>query len=542
MALYYCDGKRLKFAISGGAHWLTHNKEILNSLNVFPIPDGDTGTNMSLTLQKVLEAFENSDNDFLPDVARIMAHNSLLGARGSSGVILSQILHGFAESIGDKHRISSTDIAGALKASTERAYSAIDKPAEGTILTLLRETADSSAKIANTERDIIKLLYHILETGEEILIKSRDLLPELRDAKVIDAGGQGFLFMIEGMLRAIEGKPIHQIQDTREKMQDINFKIQDSEKQKLKDRGIEDRYCMDFLLMGNIDEETKKKLRSFGSEVIISSDIDITKIHIHTNTPENVLNFVKQYGKIEEFKIEDMEEQRSGFVASGGEMNTPIKNNIGIVSVVLGEGFKEIFKKSGALIVEGGQTMNPSVDEIKSEIDSVNAETVFVLPNNSNIIATAKQAGELSSTGNKKIYVLPTKTVPEGISAMTAFSNENSTEENLNRMNSAIPLVKSGEATKAVKDSINNGIRIKEGDYIGIYNDSIVASNQNRTLALEGLLKKMIDKNDSVVSIFYQSDEEIEHLSARFVHLFSNMDIEFYFGGQPHYDFIVSVE
>ncbi|MDD5529391.1 MAG: DAK2 domain-containing protein [bacterium] len=530
MSIYYCDGKRLKFAVCSGTHWLTQNKEVVNSLNVFPIPDGDTGTNMSLTLQKVTEALENTSNDSLPYIAQTIANNSLLGARGSSGVILSQILQGLAEGIGDKLRIDSMDLAKSLKISSEKAYSSIDKPAEGTILTLLRETANSAVNLAHENKDIITILRDILETGEEVLIKTQNLLPELKKANVVDAGGQGLLFIIEGVLKAIDG-------DDTYLSKIYNPGI--SGKPHIEKTIIEEKYCLDFLLMEKVTEELNEKLKTFGSEVIIASSNnllscntnkqDISKIHIHTNTPDKVIETVRHYGKVEQIKIEDMEAQHSEFVVDKA-----------ILAVVPGDGFGDIFKKLNVRTLAGGQTMNPSVAEIKSIIDSIKASTIFLLPNNGNIIAAAKKAGEHS---NKKIHILSTKTIPEGISAVMAFSHETSVEENIERMESAINRVKSGEITKAVRDSKINGMEIKKGNYIGIYNDSIVNTGKKREQELLNLLKTMITDDDTIISIFYQSqDEDIESLCSNVGKAFPELDIETYYGGQPHYDYIISVE
>lgn len=344
MSIYYCDGKRLKFAIRSSTRWLTHNKETVNSLNVFPIPDGDTGTNMSLTLQKVTEALDNTSNESLPHIAQIIANSSLLGARGSSGVILSQILQGLAEGIGDKLRINSMDLAASFKLSAEKAYSSIDKPAEGTILTLLRETANSATKLANNNKDIITLLKHILETGEKVLIKTQNLLPELKKANVIDAGGQGLLFMIEGVLKAIDGDETYLT---------TQYNPETIGKPHIEKKNIEERYCLDFLLLKKVNKELTAKLKTFGSEVIIASSSnfltsskDMTKIHIHTNTPDKVIETVKHYGKVEQVKIEDMEKQHSEFVTDNSKS--------AVLTVVPGNGFQAIFKRLNVYTLAGG--------------------------------------------------------------------------------------------------------------------------------------------------------------------------------------------
>lgn len=530
MPIYYCDGKRLKRTIQASTSWLTKNKEIVNSLNVFPVPDGDTGTNMCLTLYKVLEDLENVNSDYLPQVARIIADSSLWGARGSSGVILSQILRGFADGIDNKPQADSMDIALCLKKSAVRAYSAIDKPAEGTILTLLREIAESAIKLAQSEKDIVRLLRHLLEVGGDTLVRTKDLLPELKRANVIDAGGKGFLFMIEGVLKLIEGSDFE-----RPAIEAVTKPI-------LQIESIEERYCLDFMLLraAHAPEELKGELETQGKDIVIASSSDITKVHIHTNSPDTVLEIARRYGIVEQIKIDDMEPQI--FVGASGRFAPA---HIGIIAVVSGDGMCDIFKKLNTdIIVEGGQTMNPSVAELKSAIQELQSRKAILLPNNINIIAAAKRAAELS---DKEVYIIPSRTIPEGISALTSFSPEKSMEENIKRMEDSISHVKSGEVTRAVRDAEIGTLKIEVGDYIGIYDHSIKASSkEGAEQALLLLLKAMVDEespSSGLISIFYNNRwVDVDQLSTRVSSTFPELDVEIYYGGQPHYDYIVSVE
>jgi DAK2 domain fusion protein YloV len=512
--------------------WLTQNKEVLNALNVFPVPDGDTGTNMSLTLHTVLKEIEGTESNHLPEVASLIADSSLLGARGNSGVILSQILRGFAEGVGKKKRADSMDIALSLKISASLAYAAVDKPAEGTILTLIREVAETAVELAETEKDIIELLRHILETGEEILVRSKELLPELKRADVIDAGGKGFLFMIEGILKLIEGADLETGTISELPTQSTREAVAHSEP-------LDQRYCTSFVVRANgkLEKELRKKLENKGKDIVIASSGNVIKVHIHTNDPDDAIGTARKYGMIEQVEIDDMEEQYREFIASNG---------IGLIAVAAGDGLKQIFERLNAAVVEGGQTMNPSVSDLKSAIDQMNSEKVFLFPNNSNIIGAAKHAAELSE---KEVRVIPSTTIPEGIATITTFAIDKNMDENAKRMESSLASVKSGAVTKAVRDaelgesSRGTLSQIKEGDYIGIHGNDIGAQGNDADDTLFSLLRKMVDAEDSIISIFHNNkDEDMDQLSSSLSKAFPDLDVEIYYGGQPHYDYIISVE
>jgi DAK2 domain fusion protein YloV len=511
---------------------LTRNKELVNALNVFPVPDGDTGTNMSLTLHTVLKEIEGTESNHLPEVASVIADSSLLGARGNSGVILSQILRGFAEGVAGKKRADSMDIALSLKISASRAYAAVDKPAEGTILTLIREVANTAVELAETEKDIVKLLNHILEAGEEILIRTKELLPELKKADVIDAGGKGFLFMIEGILKLIEGSDFEAEAIRESPTQSTKAAVTHKEP-------LDERYCVSFVVRANgeLEKELRKKLESKGKDIVIASSKNVIKVHIHTNNPDSAIQIAREYGIVEGTEIDDMEEQYREFIASNG---------IGLIAVAAGDGLKRIFERLNAAVVEGGQTMNPSVSELKSAIDQIDAEEVILFPNNSNIIGAAKHAAELSE---KEVRVIPSTTIPEGIATITTFAMDKNMDENMKRMESSLTSVKSGAVTKAVRDaelgeSSRGTLRqIKEGDYMGIHGDNIRGQGENADGTLFSLLKEMVDADDSIISIFHnEKEKDIDQLSSDLNKAFPDLDIEIYYGGQPHYDYIISVE
>ncbi|MBI4722156.1 MAG: DAK2 domain-containing protein [Candidatus Stahlbacteria bacterium] len=517
MSIYYCDGKRLKRGISASVSWLAQNRAAVDALNVFPIPDGDTGTNMVFTLQKVIDGLGTLPTNHLPLIASQIAESSLLGARGSSGVILSQILRGLAEGIGEQKRINSMDLALALRIAAQRAYSAVEKPAEGTILTLIKEIAEAGVIWAKKSKDITLLLSHILEIGEQTLLRTKDMLPELRCANVIDAGGKGFLLMIEGILKLIRGEKFTSTAPATLSKPNIERKK------------MEERYCLSFIIKGTTT--VRKEIELYGKDIVIASMGDITKVHIHTDCTDKILEIAKRYGTVSEVKIEDMQEQHYEF----------IDKQIAVVVVAAGNGICEIFKRLGTdIVIEGGQTMNPSVEDIVSAIQGVAAEKVILLPNNSNIIPAATGAAKIST---KKVHIVPTKTIPEGIAALTAIQPETTIEENMERMSEAIKNVKSGEITQAVRDSKVGESEIIKGNYIGISNHSIVGTSKTKLEMLLLLLKSIVADENSIISIFYNNlDEDVDKLSHNIRNKFNWVDVEFYYGGQPHYDYIVAVE
>ncbi|HID93882.1 MAG TPA: DAK2 domain-containing protein [bacterium (Candidatus Stahlbacteria)] len=534
MPIYYCDGKRLKRTIYASTEWLGQNKELVNALNVFPVPDGDTGTNMFLTLQPAIQRIENMESDYLPDVASMIADSSLWGARGSSGVILSQILRGFAEGVGNKKRINSMDLALSLKIAAERAYAAIDQPAEGTILTVIREIAKAAIEFAKNEPDIVKLLEYILKVGHETLVNTRDMLPELKKANVIDAGGKGFLFMIEGILRLIQGL----------KLEEAALHTRADELPTIHDEEVTHKYCLDFIVKGDAlsANELKAKIKGFGGHIVVVGSDKMLKTHIHTDDPTPILEIAQKYGIVEQVKIDNLEEQQRSFISAVDRMESErIKKEIGVVAIVSGDGLASIF--SGLKvdeIVKGGQTMNPSVSDIQAAINRINADKVIILPNNSNIIHAAKQVKEVV---NKQVYVVPSKTIPQGIAAMVAFSANNDVHENMKRMEASIKAVKSGKVTKAIRDAIFEGLKVEKGEYLGIHDGKIKASSRNPQSTLIALIKAMVTTEDSIISVFYsKKDEKVDDLVEKIKKIFPELDVEIHYGGQPHYNYIVSVE
>ena len=543
MPIYYCDGRRLRRTIEAGASWLSENKELVNNLNVFPVPDGDTGTNMSMTLKTVLAQLANTQSDYLPEVASAVADSSLWGARGSSGVILSQILGGLAEGVGDKEKIGSLDIAYSLKTGSERAYAVIDKPAEGTILTLLREASERAVEFAKRERDIAMLLRYIVERGEEILVETRDLLPELKRAGVIDAGGKGFLLMVEGVLRLIEGLGVEEGRPGATAAYG---------RATVAEEVIAERYCLDFVVKGRAlsVSRLKSKVGGYGDDLLAAGSDSLVKVHIHTDHPDTVLEVASNFGEVEQVKIDDMRQQYERFVApsSGVEVEAPIASSepriasseIGILAVASGEGLINIFENLGTEVVAGGQTMNPSVSDIQKGVEATHSEEIIILPNNSNIIPAAEQVKGLTQ---KRVGVVPTRTIPEGIAAAISFSPAKSFQKNLEDMKSSLRTVKTGELTRAVRDGVFGNLEFKKGDYIGLYNDKLRVSGKDAKTTLFALLREMVDGEDSMISLFCGSQEEnVEALTHEIESLFPDTAVEVHYGGQPHYDYIVSVE
>ena len=534
MPIYYCDGKRLKRTIYASAEWLGQNKELVNALNVFPVPDGDTGTNMFLTLQPVIQRIENMESDHLPEVASIIADSSLWGARGSSGVILSQILRGFAEGVGNKKRINSMDLALSLRIAAERAYAAIDQPAEGTILTVIREIATAAIEFAKNEPDIVKLLEYILKVGQKTLVNTRDMLPELKRANVVDAGGKGFLFMVEGILRLIQGLQLEEA--ALHASVDALPTIHEEE--------ATHKYCFDFVVKGDTlsVNELKAKIKGLGDHIAVVGSDKLLKTHIHTDDPTPILEIAQKYGIVEQVKIDNLEEQQKSFISTVDRIESErIKKEIGVVVIVSGNGLATIFRGLKVdEIVKGGQTMNPSVSDIQAAVDRINANKVIILPNNSNIVHAAKQVKEVV---DKQVHVVPSKTIPQGIAAMVAFSAENDFHENIKRMGTSIKTVKSGKVTKAIRDAMIDGLKVRKGEYLGICDGDIKASGKNPQSTLIALIKAMTDTEDSIISVFYsKKGEKPDNLVDRIEKVFPELDVEIHYGGQPHYDYIISVE
>jgi len=556
------DGLLLKEMIIAGANLLEQNREAIDALNVFPVPDGDTGTNMSLTMKSTVKEIAALDVADAAKLANMAARGALKGARGNSGVILSQILRGFARGIEGCATIDAEAFSKGLRSGADTAYKAVMKPKEGTILTVIRVIAEESQRyVAKKPRTVGDVLDKMIRSGEAILEKTPDMLPALKQAGVVDSGGQGLLTVLKGWRAAYNGEKVEdtvagvgeaatfEFEDDHDSMEEIKFK-----------------YCTEFIIQemneGVTDHDINKfrtRLTRIGDCVVVVGDFEFVKVHVHTNDPGKALQYACELGELVNLKIDNMAEERRERLAKAeaaqkeaekarlaeeaAKQEEP-KKPYGMVAVSLGEGFSSIFTDLGVdHIVEGGQTMNPSIEDILDAINGVGAETVFVLPNNSNVILAASQAAELADDVN--VVVLPTKNVAMGIGAVIAFNPEGDVEENREEMTAAAEQVKTGQITFAVRDTVFEDKEIREGDIIGIHNGRIeTVGSSIHDIALD-LVGHVVEEGDSLITIYYGQDtteEDAQALGTEVAELFGDLDVEVQYGGQPLYYYLISAE
>lgn len=536
MKVEFIDGHLLKNMIISGAQSLENNKQIVNALNVFPVPDGDTGTNMSLTMQSAVKEVKNCKSSSLGDIANAAANGSLMGARGNSGVILSQLFRGFAKSLKDKDTIDTKALAEALKLASDTAYKAVMKPTEGTILTVARESAEKALVISETEKDIVTFIQKVIVQAEETLKRTPDMLEVLKEAGVVDSGGKGLIYIIQGGIGAITGQ--EPIIDTLEEM---DTHVENEHKHE--DLGeIEFGYCTEFIVNGsNIDiEDFKSTILNYGDSMLVVGNESLIKVHIHTNNPGAVMEHAIKLGQLTDIKIDNMRSQhRSELFDQKDKEN----KKYGFITVTMGDGLTKIFKDLNVdHVIEGGQTMNPSTEDFIKAIDLINAETIFILPNNSNIIMAANQAQKIS---NKTVVVIPTKSVPQGISALVSFNEDATIEKNEANMVEALKGVVTGQVTYAVRDTSINDITITKGDILGIGNNEIQAVGNEIPKVTKDLLNKIVTEDHEIITLFFGEDVN-EHKANELVQdiesLFPDCEVELYFGGQSIYYYILSVE
>ena len=539
------NGERLKDMIVGAATLLENHKEALNALNVFPVPDGDTGTNMSLTMISAAKEVMAANMADFKDVINALSVGSLKGARGNSGVILSQIWRGFSAVLGDLNgEINATDIANAMQKGTECAYKAIMKPKEGTILTVARSMADAASLYVKEKDNIIDLMQYILSEGESTLKKTPDMLPVLKEAGVVDAGGAGLIIIFRGFKKVLDGDKFDSVEPL-----DLEMDIKSSGAMDTGLSDIEFAYCTEFFIK-NIFKHIQQRdvdafrqnLAKLGDCVLVVGDLNLIKVHVHTNDPGIVLQTALTLGELSKIKIDNMREQHREIIS---DEETPPQNlkPMSIISVVSGDGLKEIFRDSLVdEFVEGGQTMNPSTQDILSAIGKALSQNIIILPNNKNIILAAQQAAELSS---KNVIVIPSKTLPQGISAALSYNCEEDFDTNVARMQKALSNVKTGQITVAVRDSGINGTKIKKGEWIGIGEDEILVNgNEMQDVALR-LLDRLVDEDTGVIAVYYgegveedQAEKMIDAIDLKF----EDCDIELHYGGQSVYNYLFAVE
>lgn len=556
------DAGMVKEIFLAGAANLEAKKEWINDLNVFPVPDGDTGTNMTLTIMSASKEVSNIETPDMESLAKAISSGSLRGARGNSGVILSQLLRGFTKVIREYDAIDSRVLSLAFEKAVETAYKAVMKPKEGTILTVARGMSEKMTELAPKISDIKKLLGLVIEYGDEVLNYTPELLPVLKQAGVVDSGGQGLMQLMKGAYDALMGKKV-----------DYSNVISESRPAAAKEttaaKGIEDvniefGYCTEFIV--NIEKKYGEKeeaafkafLESIGNSIVIVSDDEIVKVHVHTNHPGLAFEEGLKYGSLSRMKVDNMrEEHEERLIANASKVagdnketehkeaeEEIVNEKYGFISVSAGDGLTEIFKCLGVnYVIEGGQTMNPSTEDMLNAIENVHADNIFILPNNSNIILAANQAQSIVE--GKNVIVVPTKTVPQGISALLAYSEEATPEDNFNAMSEEIARVKSGSVTYAVRDTEVDDKVIRQGDIMGIGDKTILSVGQNISEVTKDLIDNLMDDDSELISIYYGNDIEeasAEELAKQIEEAYPDADVELNYGGQPIYYYIVSVE
>lgn len=563
------DAKMLSKMFLAGAKNLEVKKEIINELNVFPVPDGDTGTNMTMTIMSAAkEVAALGDNPQMQDLCKAISSGSLRGARGNSGVILSQLFRGFTKVIATENNLNCAILASACEKAVDTAYKAVMKPKEGTILTVAKGIANKANELAGSGMiDLEEFFTQVIAHGNYVLSQTPEMLPVLKQAGVVDSGGQGLMEVLNGAFDAFLGKEIDlsmSLPTSVNKPANTTPNMQVQE-----EADIKFGYCTEFIILlekeftSKNEMEFKAYLESIGDSIVCVADDDVVKVHVHTNDPGLAIQRALTYGALSNMKIDNMrlEHQEKLFkmaekenategtsetnqVAKTDEIEKEPLKETGFIAVSVGEGLSEIFKSLGTdIMIEGGQTMNPSTADILDAIDRVNAKNIYILPNNKNIILAANQAAELCT--DKKIIVVPTKTIPQGITAVINYMADATPEENLETMMAEISKVKTGQITYAVRDTMIDNIEIKKDDYMGIGDSGILASGVNMDEIADATVKAMIDENSELISIYYGSDideETAEGFRARIEEAYPNCDVELQFGGQPIYYYVISIE
>ncbi len=543
LEIEYIDGSLLKKMIISGAQSLEKNKDIVNSLNVFPVPDGDTGTNMSLTMQSAVREIKAVKTNTLEDVASAAANGSLMGARGNSGVILSQLFRGFAKGIKGRNKINTKNLAEALMTASDVAYKAVMKPVEGTILTVARESAEAALIISNTEKDIVTFIEKVVIEAEKSLSRTPGMLKVLEDAGVVDSGGKGLVYIYSGILASIT-KDAHVPEEDSAIEGDYVYHTEEI------DGEIEFGYCTEFIIHTdnlNIDK-FKKTIGGYGDSMLVVGNNSVVKVHIHTDHPGRIIEYALETGQLSDIKIDNMRLQHKHEIFKQNEGKTDVENEkevnkYGFIVVAAGEGLIRIFKDFVFVhVIEGGQTMNPSTEDFINAIKDINAETIIILPNNSNVFMAASQARDIS---DKNIIVIPSKSIPQGLAALLSFDFEAAPEANEETMVEAIKTVKTAQVTYAVRDTDYNALEIHKGDILGICDDEIKSVGKDVKQVCINLMEEIVTDESEIITIFYGSDiteEEANEILEELTNKYEDVDVELYYGGQPLYYYIFSIE
>ena len=553
MAFKTINTELLQKMFLAGAANLEAKKEFINELNVFPVPDGDTGTNMTLTILSAAKEVKALENPDMVAIAKAISSGSLRGARGNSGVILSQLLRGFTKEIREHKEIDTITLAKACERATATAYKAVMKPKEGTILTVAKGASQKAAELAETTEDLDTFISEVINYAQEVLEKTPEMLPVLKEAGVVDSGGQGLLEVMRGAYDAFQGKEI----DYSAIEASAGTKMVKPSEQA--ETEIKFGYCTEFIIMlekeftAKDETEFKAYLESIGDSIVCVADDDIVKIHVHTNDPGLAIQKALTYGQLSRMKIDNMREEHQERLIKDAEKlaaqqaeakKAEPRKEVGFIAVSIGEGMNEIFRELGAdYIIEGGQTMNPSTEDMLNAIDQVNAEHIFILPNNKNIILAANQAQTL--TEDKDIIVVPSKTVPQGITAIINYMPDADAQTNLEAMIEGIGNVKTGQVTYAVRDTHIDDKEIHEGDIMGIGDSGILAVGQSVEETTKEMLAQLVDEDTELISLYYGQDvqeESAENFAQEIEDLYPDVDVDVHSGGQPIYYYVLSVE
>ncbi|MGI9060667.1 MAG: DAK2 domain-containing protein [Ktedonobacteraceae bacterium] len=556
------DGQDLKKAFLAGAAWLEEHREAINALNVFPVPDGDTGSNMSATMQAAIRGIADSDEISAGVIAAKLAHGALMGARGNSGVILSQTFRGLAQGLDKKQTFSAPDLANALEEASRLAYRAVLKPVEGTILTVVRDSADAARQSAERGNDLVGLMQEVVTAARQSVARTPDLLPTLKQAGVVDSGGQGFCTILEGIWRYIRGEATELDPDEVATLAPVRPSSPAPTEARVKKGRVtieeEFGYEVVFLLRGEtLDVEGIRQsiIAMGGVSTVVAGDEKMLKVHTHTPWPGKILDYGVGLGSLLDINIENLQEQSLTYAAesevehasdeaAANETNeTPLTHPIATVAVVSGAGFEKVFQGFGVnALVSGGQTMNPSTEELLAAVNAIPAKQVIILPNNSNVILSARQVTNLT---DKEVYIVPTDTMPQGITALLAFNYDADFATNCQAMTEAANTTQTAEITTAVRTVMIGGVRVREGDYIGLINGNLTIAGQNIEQVIHDTLQRMHIDRYEIVTLYYGEDvtmQEAQETAKRIKAQYSHIEIDVVDGGQPYYAYILSAE
>ena len=556
MEITSINAERLSRMFLAGAKNLDAKKDWINELNVFPVPDGDTGTNMSMTIMSAAKAVSELSDPTMKELAKAISSGSLRGARGNSGVILSQLFRGFCKTIKEYDEVDVSVLCDAFQKAVETAYKAVMKPKEGTILTVAKGAADKALDLAQETEDLVYFCDEVIKHADYVLSQTPEMLPVLKQAGVVDSGGQGLMQVLKGAYDSLLGKEIDYSIETTPAASDV-VKVSEQTEQEIKFG-----YCTEFIIVLNrpLSEKEEKDYKAFlesiGDSIVVVADDEVVKTHVHTNDPGLALQEALKHGSLSKIKIDNMrEEHQEKLIKDAEKLAAQQKEEpehkpeeprkpIGFIAVSIGEGMNEIFRSLGAnYLIEGGQTMNPSTEDMLAAIDHVNADHIFILPNNKNIIMAANQAAEL--TEDKEIIVLPTKTIPQGIVALVNYIPEYTAEENKEAMLAELDSVKTGQVTYAVRDTEIDGMQIRQNDYMGIGDKAILSVGKDLKETTLQMIDAMVDEDSAIVSIYYGVDETEEHakeLGEVIEQKYPDVEVEINCGGQPIYYYVISVE